>query len=131
VPNPLDQLGHPRDGGRAEHQVHVRSALLDAPLLQLSHAAHDPDDQLGSLALEVLQRPQLRVHLVLRLLSDGAGVEQDEVSVFWAIGQLVPLLPEQPGYALGVVLVHLAAVGDQVELGHQSEIFFMNGRDLR
>jgi hypothetical protein len=83
----------------------------------------------------VAQRAELGEDLVLRLLSNGAGIEQDQVGVFRAIRELVALLLEQAGHPLGVVLVHLAAVGDQVELGHQSADrgaeFRMIVRDLR
>jgi hypothetical protein len=131
-----DQLGDPRDGGRAEDQVDVGRALLDPALLQLRHAAHDPDDQIRPLALEMAQDPQLREDLVFSFLSDRAGIEQDQVGVFRAIRELVPLLLEQAGHSLGVILVHLAAVGDEVELGHQSENsregkFRITVRDLR
>jgi len=86
------------------------------------------------------RRSELREHLVLRLLADRAGVEQDQVGFLRAIGQLIALLLEQARHALRVVLVHLAAVGDQVELGHHrikggldgaGGFFCINGRDLR
>ena len=110
----LDELGHARDGRGAEDEIDVGRALLHGRLLQLRHAAHDPHEQPG---LARLQRPQLAElgeHLVLGLLADRTGVDEDEIGVRLAVGELVAMLAKQAGDPLGVVLVHLTAVGNHV-----------------
>jgi hypothetical protein len=69
--------------------------------------------------LEALEGAELGEDLVLGLLADRAGVEEDDVGVVGAVGELVVVGAQQPGHPLRVVLVHLAAVGDEVELGHK------------
>ena len=71
----------PGDGGRAEDEVDVGRPFLDAPLLELRHAAHHADDEVGPVLLEALQRAELREDLVLRLFADRTGIEQDQVGV--------------------------------------------------
>ncbi len=112
------ELADAGDGRRPEHEVDVRRALLDAALLELGHAPHHPDDQVGPRALQVLEGAELGVHLVLGLLPDRTGVEEDQVGVVGPVGQLIRLALEQAGDPLGVVLVHLTTIRDQVKLGH-------------
>ena len=87
--------------------------------MELRHAAHHPDHHVGARALQRPELAELREHLVLGLLADRAGVEEDEVGVVLAVGQLVVVRLEQTRDTLGVVLVHLTAVRDQVELCHE------------
>jgi hypothetical protein len=47
-PRAPHQLHHPRDGRRAEDEIHIRCPLLDALLLQLRHASHHADEQARS-----------------------------------------------------------------------------------
>src|SRR5262249_18108829 len=75
--DPGQQLAHPGDRRRSEHEIDVRRALLNLPLLELRHAPHHADDETRTRALQMLERSQLRKYLVLRLLADGARVEQD------------------------------------------------------
>ena len=65
----------------ADDQVDVRRPLEDQLLIFLGHAAEDADDLVGLLALGVLQPAQRAVDLVLGMLADAAGVEQDRVGV--------------------------------------------------
>src|SRR2546425_1050974 len=113
------QLTHTRHRGRAEHEVDGRRSLLDLPLPELGHAAHDADEDVGPLAFEKLELPQAREDLVLALLADGAGVQEDQIGVLRALRQLVALIAQQTRDALRVVLVHLTAVGDQVKFWHK------------
>src|SRR2546421_124997 len=87
--------------------------------VELRHAAHDADHEVRTRGLEPLELAELGEDLVLGLLANRAGVEQDDVGFALVGGELVVTLAEQAGNPLGVVLVHLAAVRDQVELvGH-------------
>jgi hypothetical protein len=117
-PRARHQVADAGDGGGAEDQVHVGRALLDGPLPELRHAPHHADEEPGPSRFEPLECAELGVDLVLRLLADGASVQQDEVGVLGGVGELVALVLEEAGHPLRVVLVHLAAVGDQVEFGH-------------
>src|SRR5207253_2789349 len=61
------------------------------------------------------------VELVVGVLPDAAGLEHDEVGLVGGAYRLHPLLREQPGEALRVVLVHLAPEGPDPEAlpGHR------------
>src|SRR5262249_26055824 len=61
------------------------------------------------------QPPEMPVELVVRVLTDAARVEDDDVRVLELLGRLHPLRSEEPGDPLRVVLVHLASVGADVE----------------
>jgi hypothetical protein len=87
--------------------------------MQLRHAAHHADDEVRLVRLEQAQLTQLGENLVLGLLPDRTGIDEDQVGLGLVGGQLPAVLAKQAGYAFRVVLVHLAAVCDQVELGHE------------
>src|SRR5215468_661962 len=118
----IDELAHARDGGGAEDEIDVRRALLEPTLPELRHAPHDADHEIGARALEVFELAQPREDLVLGLLPDRAGVEEDQIGVLRHFRELVALLLEQTGDALGIVLVHLAAVGDQMKFRHKRSV---------
>ena len=46
-------------------------------------------------------------------------LSEDEVRLVGRVGQLVALVLEESRHSFGVVLVHLTAVGDEVEFGHK------------
>ena len=100
------------DEGRAVEQ---RRAFL------AGHAAPHADEQVRVGVLELLQPPQVRAHLVLRLVADGAGVEDDEIGIL-GLGRALPTLfgLKDVGDLLRVVGVHLAPEGAHVDLvrGH-------------
>src|SRR5206468_4992045 len=73
APDPVDQLGHAGDGGRAEDKVDRRRPALDGAPVKLRHAAHHADDEIRPARLEQAQLTELREDLVLGLLSDRAG----------------------------------------------------------
>src|SRR5690606_32699293 len=80
-------------------------------------AAADADDHLAAAFLQRLPAAELAEHLLLGLLADRAGVDQDDVGLLRVVGQLQALvLGEHVGHAGRVVLVHLATVGLDVEL---------------
>src|SRR6185369_12639152 len=67
----------------------------------------------------VLHASEVREHLLLRLFAHRAGVEDDEVGVFRALGRLHAVaLAQHVGDPVRVVLVHLAAERAQVDLAH-------------
>src|SRR5580765_9052841 len=77
--HPIDELGDTGDGGRAEDQVDRRGAALDRALMKLRHAAHHADDELGLLRLEQAKLAELREHLILGLLTDRTGIDENQV----------------------------------------------------
>jgi hypothetical protein len=112
----VDHLRQPVQGLRAEDEVDVGRALADLALLA-GHAAADADDQLrvallpGFPAAELMRRPSpapfSRIEQVLSRMTSASSSR-----------------PSAPGrgsrragpHARGVVLVHLAAVGFDVDL---------------
>ncbi len=109
----LRQLG---DGVRAEDEVQVGHLLEELVLLLLRHApAHADQRAAGELHRAVAA--QGGEHLVLGLLADGAGVEDDEVRLLRGRRGPVCQLAEHLAHAERVVDVHLAAEGvDEVAL---------------
>jgi hypothetical protein len=75
----VDHLGQPVQRLGAEHEVDVGRALADGLALLAGDAAADADDQPGSALLPGPPAAELREHLLLCLLADRAGVEQDDV----------------------------------------------------
>jgi len=125
----LGGLGHPRgidhfrqavQGLRAEHHVDVGRTVADRRAFLAGHAAADADHQVGVLQFQLAPAAELGEHLVLGLLADRAGVEQDDVGILRPIGDFQGLmLAQQVDHARAVVLVHLATVGFDIELlGH-------------
>src|SRR6185437_7610253 len=114
----LDQLRQTVQGLRAEHHVHIWRALDDCRAFLRCDATADADQQLRPGLLQFLPAAQLREHLVLRLLADRAGVDQDHVGVAFVPRQLQTVrIGQHVGHARAVVFVHLAAVGFDEQLG--------------
>ena len=110
-------LGEIADAGElvgTEHEIHVGGAGEKRFLFLLRHAAGDSDTGAAG-GLEQPVPPERRVQLVLGLLPDRAGIEQDEIGAFRRRGRN-PASPRQrfahPGR---IVLVHLAAERVDVE----------------
>ena len=74
----------------------VRDALL------LRHAAAEDNDLLGLRRLGVRQLAQRSEHALLRVLADGAGVEQHHVGARGVARRLVAHLREHPRERLAV-----------------------------
>ena len=110
-------LGQIADAGElvgTEHEIHIGGAGEKRFLFLLRHAAGDSDTGAAG-GLEQPVPPERRVQLVLGLLPDRAGIEQDEIGAFRRRGRN-PASPRQrfahPGR---IVLVHLAAERVDVE----------------
>ena len=100
---------------RADDQVEVGDLLEEFGPLLLGHAASDAEHQIAGVGFERRQAAELAEHLVLALLSDAAGVEQDEVCGLGIVGALVAVGREHLIDPIGVVLVHLTAEGLDVD----------------
>ena len=102
----------------AEHQVHVAVGFphpLADPLL-LGHAAAQGDDLLRVFLFRVGQDTQIAEHPLLRVLPDGAGVQNDQVCLLGVAGKGEAALLQHPHELLAVGHVLLAAEG--VHAGH-------------
>ena len=93
----------PRRRGRPARAMRSRSFWARQPLTMISRS--------GRASFLRLQVAELAVELVVGVLPDAAGVEHDDVGVVLRGGRHQAVGLEQPGDALGVVLVHLAPVG--------------------
>ena len=97
----------------AEDQVHLPVGRFDLPghMGLLGHAAAHADQLAGLCPLGVHQRAHVAQSPHLRMLPDGAGVDEDQVGLRLLIGELIPHLGQVAPQPLGVGLVLLTAVG--------------------
>ena len=77
-------------------------------------AAAQADHLLRILLLGVGQGAQVAEHPVLRVLPDGAGVDDDAVRAFFGVDDVIAARAEHTADPLGIRLVLLAAIGVDV-----------------
>ena len=111
----------------AEDDVDVPGPLPDLLLVHLGQAPAHGDLHVRPRLPEGLQVAQVAVELVVGVLPDAAGVEHDDVGRLHVGGRHETVRHEGAGQPLGVVLVHLAPEGADVEgprarLGHGTRI---------
>ena len=97
----------------AEHQIHVGIGLFD-PLRHsglLGHAAAQADHLLRILLLGVGQGAQVAEHPVLRVLPDGAGVQEHQIGLLRVLGEGEAACLQYPHELLSVRHILLAAEG--------------------
>ena len=111
----LQGFGKPVIGLRADDEIDGRRAAQDFVALGLRDAAGNADHHLAAFAglflLQVTQPPERRVDLLGGLLADMTGIEQDEIGVFHDIGRDIAVLGQRVRHPVGIVDVHLTAVG--------------------
>ena len=120
-----EQRCDPADVVRAEDGVDVRRPLEEQLAVLLGQAAADRDLQLGPSLLDRLQMPEVPVELVVGVLADAAGVEDDNVGLVQVLGAGHAVCGQHRGDALGVVFVHLAperANQESPNLGHRPRL---------
>ena len=105
---------------RAERHVDEREHLEHLVLQRLRPAAPHADDDVLAAALERGGVAEVRDEALVGLLADRARVEEDEVGLVALPGRRVAEPLEHALQALGVVLVHLAAEGRDVEPPHRA-----------
>ncbi len=110
VAGPVQQCRQGADVVRAEDGVHPRRLLQDGFAVLLGQAAADGDLHARVGCLDRRQHAEVAVELVVRVLPDGAGVEDHDVGLV-AVRRDVAGGLEHPGHPLGIVDVHLAAEG--------------------
>ena len=83
------------------------------------HATHDRDPQIGIGLFEPLERAQLGLRLVFRVLAHRAGVEHDQIGVAGMISWFQPESAQTRRQLGAIGAVDLAADGPDVELRHR------------
>jgi len=120
VLDPADQGRELGDVVRAEHDVDEGRLLEQAFALLLSHAPRNRQHGTPALLLERSESPEKAHQLVLRLLPDAAGIDDQKVGQ-GGLGRLpIAALPEHLLDPAGIVDVHLAAEGLDEVLLHRS-----------
>ena len=94
--------------------THGARCVIVGPVL-LGQAPADGDLHAGMGVLDRQQVAEVPVQPVVGVLADRAGVEYDHVRVGSGGGATVAGRLQQPGQPLGVVHVHLAPVGADLE----------------
>lgn len=97
---------------RIEHAVDVAVAVFDAldDLRLAHHAAAEKNFLLRMPGLGVHQRADVAVDAGFRVLTDGAGVDNDAVRALFGVHDLIPACTQHPADAFGIRFVLLAAV---------------------
>jgi len=120
IPTCLQQLRQTVQSLRAEHHIHIRRALHDGFTFLAGDTSAHADQQIRLGQLERAHAPQIREHFLLGLLADRTGIEQDDIGLFRPIGLFHTRAgTQQVRHLARVVLVHLAAIGFDIEFfGH-------------
>ena len=104
-----------------DHEVDQRRPAHDLLAFGLGDATGDRDRHVAALArrrvLELADAAELRIDLLGGLLADMAGVEDDEIGIL-GTGFGVSLARQEIGHTMGIVDVHLAAIGFDVKLAY-------------
>ncbi len=116
-----EHVGEVAVGGGPGDQRDVGGLVEDALALLLGYAAED--GELFAFALEALVLVEAVEDLLFGLVADGAGVVEDQAGVGLVLDAGVALLLEGADDFFGVMGVHLAAEGFDIEgLAHTSSI---------
>jgi hypothetical protein len=78
----------------------MRHALEDVLPFLLSHTAADTDDETGIVAFEPLQLAELAVNLLLCLVANATGIQQNQVSTVRLARDLIAETDEDARHAL-------------------------------
>ena len=102
-------------GLRAKNNVYIRCAFDDfSAFLTGDTAAHA---NFHATRFQVLDAPQIAKYFLLCFFAYGAGIEQNQIGFFGVVSFFVALgSTKHIGHFVGVVLVHLAAKGFDVDL---------------
>ena len=125
-----EQLGKTVQGRRAEGQIHVRIFVLDilAAVLLRHHAAANGNDQRGLFSLEMLILPHDGQSLLLGVLTDGTGVDRDQIGVRRVVTKLIAHILGHTRKLFAVGHVLLAAKGQHKALGRSARLGCKRGR---
>ena len=109
-------------GMGTKHQIHQRIGLLNAlgHAGLLCHAATQADDHLRIFLLGVGQCTQVTKHAILRMLADGAGVQDHQIRFGGLVRQGKTAVCQHAHQLLAVCHVLLAAKG--IHAGHRMSL---------
>ena len=113
-----DPVGEVRDRPGPERHVDERVELEEAVALSLGVAAADGDDRVGIPLLQHARVAQVGREARVRLLADGARVEDEHVRILGRRGLAEAERLQRALDALGVVGVHLAPERGHVVAAH-------------
>ena len=121
---PGQQLRQAMIGLRADNEIDERRTLHQELAFRLGHATGNGQDHVAVTAVasrfpQPSQAAQLRIDLLGRLLADMAGIEHHEIGIRRGLDHAVAVSRQGVRHTIGVVDVHLAAVGlDEEVLRH-------------
>jgi len=100
---------------RAKNEIDERVFAPEGAgrVVLLHHAAADGDDHFRARLFQGPEGPHQRVDLALGMFAHATGIDQEYVGLLRALGAGKAGLRQETRQVLGVVLVHLAAVGLQ------------------
>jgi hypothetical protein len=120
---------------RADHHVDGGRPAQDLLALGLGDAAGDHDPGLLAVGLTLLLQfahaAEFGIDLLGGLLADVAGVEDDEIRLLHRPGFAVALRGQHVRHALGIVDVHLAAIGFDEDFFHEVGLFCLQSGGRR
>ena len=108
---------------RSDDEINDRHTLDELALILLCHAAGDPQKQMRIFILQLLDLPDLAIDLLLRILTDAAGIHDDDICLFHRLCRHISQLLQLSIDALRVRFIHLAAVGQGEVLLFHHNIF--------
>ncbi|CUP53126.1 Uncharacterised protein [Bacteroides xylanisolvens] len=97
---------------RPDDEINDRHTLDELALILLCHAAGNPQKQMRIFILQLLDLPDLAIDLLLRILTDAAGIHDDDICLFHRLCRRISQLLQLPVDALRVRFIHLATVCD-------------------
>ena len=114
----------------SDHQIHMRRRFDERVPARLGHAAEIAENEVRARLPELAEHPHFSDRLLFGHVADAARVEKDDVRVRLVWRHAVAALAEHLGDLFRVALVHLAAVGFDVDAGHwrQGKIAHTRGR---
>jgi transposase-like protein len=111
-------VGHAVEFLRADDEVDVGRGFEEGFAARLRHAAEVAEHEVRAFFAELAEHAHFADRFLLRHVADAAGVEQDDIGVRFVGDHAVAAFGEHFRNLFGIALVHLAAVGLDVNAGH-------------
>src|SRR4030042_522338 len=102
------------NGVCSNDKIQIGDTAQETVPLLLGNAACYADDGPPPL-FQMPESPKRAVNLLLGLFPDAAGIDKDEVSLVGFFCLDVTAGPQKPEYPLRIMLIHLAAIGFDVD----------------
>jgi hypothetical protein len=98
----------------AEHDVHVRHALYQRRPLLLGYAPDHGNDERRLALLERFEPAEIAKSLLLGLLPDGAGVQDNDIRLSGLFRSRITPFEQFGVELLGIQVIHLAPIGEDL-----------------